>query len=70
YALKHISSIPQAQKEGTALIPKIHSGRLKLAERLDIVGSEGMLRQPFKLEPVPQKSDIYIRNENPQPMDS
>ncbi|MED6225580.1 hypothetical protein PIB30_094948 [Stylosanthes scabra] len=45
------------------------SGILDLLERLDFVESERALRQPFKLEPVPEKSD-NIRNENPQPMDS
>ncbi|MED6146745.1 hypothetical protein PIB30_037562 [Stylosanthes scabra] len=42
---------------------------LVLLEKLDARLSSRILRQPSKLEPVPEKSD-NIRSENPQPMDS
>ncbi|MED6150029.1 hypothetical protein PIB30_068214 [Stylosanthes scabra] len=37
--------------------------------KLDARHSSRILRQPSKLEPVPEKSD-NVRSENPQPMDS
>ncbi|MED6177830.1 hypothetical protein PIB30_101731 [Stylosanthes scabra] len=47
----------------------LHSGRLGLLEKLDVQPPSRILRQPSKLEPVPEKSD-NVRSENPQPMDS
>ncbi|MED6127382.1 hypothetical protein PIB30_087612, partial [Stylosanthes scabra] len=47
----------------------LHSGRLGLLEKLDVRPSSRILRQPSKLEPVPEKFD-NVRSENPQPMDS
>ncbi|MED6116085.1 hypothetical protein PIB30_096828 [Stylosanthes scabra] len=44
-------------------------GRLGPLEKLDVRPSSRLLRQPSKLEPVPEKSD-NVRSENPQPMDS
>ncbi|MED6122439.1 hypothetical protein PIB30_039825 [Stylosanthes scabra] len=43
--------------------------KLGLLEKLDVRPSSRILRQPSKLEPVPEKSD-NVRSENPQPMDS
>ncbi|MED6161048.1 hypothetical protein PIB30_057090, partial [Stylosanthes scabra] len=40
-----------------------------LGEKLVTRHSTRILRQPSKLEPVPEKSD-NVRSENPQPMDS
>ncbi|MED6129321.1 hypothetical protein PIB30_106833 [Stylosanthes scabra] len=44
-------------------------GRLGLLEKLDVRPPSRILRQPSKLEPVPEKSN-NVRSENPQPMDS
>ncbi|MED6176577.1 hypothetical protein PIB30_089575 [Stylosanthes scabra] len=45
------------------------NGRLGLSEKLDAQPLSRILRQPSKLEPVPEKFD-NVRSENLQPMDS